>query len=140
MATINPTLTISGTAADFGAAVSVSITKAITIGNGKASVHKVVTVDDISEETNFTNPQIYDAGQMGRALIYVYNTNADAAGKEIFLTETADEAVDGDVFMHLEPGEFAIFPWASVMDIFATTGANTAGQSVGGLEYMIWEI
>ena len=129
MATITPTLTISGTAADFGAAGSVSVTKAITIGNGKASVHKVVTVDDITEETDFVNPQVYDAGQMGRALIYVKNIGDT---KEIFLTETADEAVDGDVFMHLEPGEFAIFPWAPVMDIFANTGANGAGQAVGG--------
>jgi hypothetical protein len=137
MATLNSTLTLTGTAADFGNAIAISVSDATVLAAGKAVVHKIVTVDHIAAVTNFTNPQIFDAGNMGRCLVYIKNIHGS---KEIFLVETAAEAVDGDVFMHLEPGEFAIFPWAAVMDIFATTGADGAGQAESGLEYMIWEI
>lgn len=137
-ATLTPTLTITGTAADFGAAIAVSVTDSIALANGKATVHKIVSPDDIAE-TGAVNPQIFDAGNMGRSFIYAKNLNA-ADGKEIFLVLTVDEAVDSDIYMHLEPGEFAFFPWAGILDLFAHTGADGAGQAIAGLEYMIWEV
>ena len=103
-------------------------------------MHKIISPDDIVEEGSSgadVNPQIFDAGNMGRAHIYVKNTHATI---DIFLTETADEAVTGDVFLNLLPGEFAFFPWAGVMDIFANTGADGQGLATAGLEYMLWEV
>jgi hypothetical protein len=146
MATLNPTLTITGTAAEFGHAVNVSITDAIVLGAGKATIHKIILPDDIVEQGSSgadTNPQIFDAS-MGRCWIYVKNLESASSGtgRDIFLTETADEAVDGDVFLNLLPQEFAFFPWAGVMDIFANTGpdGSEGGLCTDGLEYMLWEV
>jgi hypothetical protein len=136
MATLTPTLTITGSAADFGNAISVSVTDELIPAAGSATVHKIVTCDDITETTNFTNPQIFDAGNMGKAYIFAKNIHAT---KQIYLVLTVDEAVDSDVYIHLAPQEFAFFPWAGLVDLFAHTGADGQGQAVGGLEYMIWE-
>ena len=130
MATLTPTLTLAGSAADFGDALSISVTDSLTLGDNDAKISAVISPDDVSPG----GTQIFDTN-IGKSYVYVKNIHASLI---IYLTAAAATA-ESAAWMELAPGEFAFFPWAGVVDLFANTGDNGAGIATAGLEYMVWE-
>ena len=78
--------------------------------------------------------QIFDTN-LGKSYIYVKNIHASLI---IYLTAAASTA-ESAAWMELAAGEFAFFPWAGVVDLYASTGDNGAGIATAGLEVMVFE-
>ena len=116
MATLIPTLKLEGTAADFGAAISLSVTDQLTadgdlVGISRSPTGSLATLLATS----------YGAS-------YVYLKNADAA---INITIT----IGSQVLCVLKPLEFAYFPWSGDGEVKTTAASGTPI-----IEYALFEI
>ena len=129
MATLTPTLTLAS-ADSTGDTLSISVTDSLTLGDNDARVSAIISPDDVDPG----GTQIFDTN-LGKSYIYCKNIHATLT---IYLAAAADTAT-GSSWMALAPGEFAFFPWAGVVDLFAHSGANGQGVATAGFEYMIWE-
>lgn len=116
MATLNPTLTLAGTAADFGAAISLSVTDQLTVAGDLVGISRAPT-GTISSLLTSTK---YGAS-------YIYLKNADAA---INITIT----VGSQTLCVLKPLEFAYLPWDGTADI-----KTTAASGAPIIEYALFE-
>ena len=130
MATLTPTLSLAGTAADFGDLLSFSVSKALTLGDNDAKISRTYAVND----ANPGGPQIYDTG-LGKCYIYLKNLTAST---ELHITSGATTA-KGSAWLHLAGGEFAFFPWAGKVDLFANSGDNGVGIVSDALEVLIYQ-
>tara|TARA_R110002012_G_scaffold216459_2_gene387577 strand:- start:683 stop:1048 length:366 start_codon:yes stop_codon:yes gene_type:complete len=98
MATLKPALTITGTAADFGAALALSASASITVGAPIKGISKESVAHDAFET-------ILDATNTVTTYVYVKNTDNT---NHIKMHTGADE-----LFGILWPGQFSFF---SVID------------------------
>ena len=127
--TFTPTLTLSSTTTGTDA-LSFSVTKDITLGDNDVRVTRTYSPDDVTPG----GVQIFSTNQ-GKSYIYVKNVHASLP---IYLVAAADTA-EAAAWMELAAGEFAFFPWAGVVNLFANTGDNGAGIATAGLEVTIFE-
>ena len=129
MATLTPTLTLVSTDSTSDA-LSITVTDSLTLGANDARISRQISPDDV----NPGGTQIFDTN-LGKSYIYCKNTHAS---KTIWLAPASDTAT-GSCWMSLAPGEFAFFPWAGAVDLFAHSGADGQGVATAGLEYMVFE-
>ena len=129
MATLTPTLALVSTDAT-GDSLSISVTDALAIGANKVRLSRTYSPDDVSPG----GTQIFNT-TLGKSYVYVKNIHASLI---IYLTAAADTA-EAAAWMELAAGEFAFFPWAGVVNLFANTGDNGAGIATNGLEVIIFE-
>ena len=118
MATLKPALTITGTAADFGAALSLSVTDSLTVGPPFTGISKLKLVGDAAATTIFEN---------NATTTYVYLKNTDNTNHIKWFNDT-DDGVG-----ILWPGEFAFF---SVIDAEGLKVSANNADCV--LEYGYW--
>ena len=103
MATLTPTLTLTGTAADFGAALSLSATKALS------TTSPAVGLSKIAATTTGANNIIQPNTDGQTYYVYVRHTGKDAGGSTV--TSTLNIELTGDTpFAKLAAEEFAFFP------------------------------
>tara|TARA_R110002096_G_scaffold364056_1_gene557145 strand:+ start:2253 stop:2654 length:402 start_codon:yes stop_codon:yes gene_type:complete len=112
MAALVPTLTLTGTAADFGAALAVSETDSISVGA------PIIGVSTASITTTGAN-NIIAAAADSTKLVYVKHTGVDAGGSAV-TTDLTIETTGDVVFGKLNAGEFAWIPHYSPLN----SGAN----------------
>jgi len=116
--TLTPKLTLTGTAADFGAALSLSVTDSLTVG---------VPIEGISQITITTadNQELVDEAVSG--VKYFYARNTDTTNFVILQTTASVQ------YARLSPGEFCFFPINDGAGLEAR--ADTASCI---LEYAYW--
>ena len=129
MATITPTLTITSTDATTGDDISLSVTDSLSLGANDAVLSRTYSPNDVDPG----GVQIFDTN-LGKSYIYLKNIHASLT---IHIQAEADTA-ESAAWMELAAGEFAWFPWAGVVDLFASTGDNGAGIATAGLEVVIY--
>ena len=113
MAALVPTLTLTGTAADFGAALAVSETDSISVGA------PIIGVSTHSVTTTGANNIIAVAADTTK-LVYIKHTGKDAGGSSV-TTDLLIESTPGDIpFAKLNAEEFAWIPHYSA----ANSGVN----------------
>jgi len=108
MATLTAKLTLSGSH--------------LTSDNLNISVSDVLSISKAVEikriTTTTTAAAIVTASAYTKAWVYVKNMD-----KAIAMTLV--KADGGDVFMDLGPGEFAFFPWSTLIDLFVDAASGT---------------
>ena len=116
MATLTPTLTLNGSAADFGSALTLSVTDTLDITKDIIGPAKVqLTTGDLTLcATTYTKS-------------YLYFKNTDAA---INITVTFGATVS----LELGPLEFAFLPWSGANAIVVAAASGTPF-----LEYALFE-
>ena len=121
MATLTPKLTLTGTAADFGAALALSVTGTLTVG----APSKGITREDVAAGATL---DIYvDSGSAGTVYVYAKNNNTTGSGY-VDIKTTA-----GVSYGTLENGDFAFIP------VDANEGIEVLGvTSAVELEYGYW--
>jgi hypothetical protein len=112
MATLTPTLTLASTDISESEAISVSVTPTAYALTGPVKQTQVVT--------STTSTSFAAATDYTKSHVFLQNLSATAA--EIITIEKADA---GDEYMLLGAGEFAFFPWASTVDLFADAAQGT---------------
>jgi|TARA_R110000782_G_scaffold259225_1_gene349488 hypothetical protein len=90
------------------------------------SISKAVEIKRIT--TSGTAAAIVTASAYTKAWVYVKNMDTAIA-------MTLVKAEGGDVFMDLGPGEFAFFPWSTLIDLFVDAASGTPT-----LELAIFEV
>ena len=110
MATLTPTLTLASSDLN-GDVLNLSVSDSLSI-LGQVTTKQVATS---------TSSAIFaTAANYTKAYVYLKNLSTTAA--EIITIEKAD---GGDEYMTLGAGEFAFFPWASAVDLFADAAQGT---------------
>ena len=110
MATLTPTLTLASSDMN-GDVLNLSVTDSLEI-LGQVTTKQVATSTSsaiFATAANYTKS-------------YVYLKNLTSTAAEIITIEKAD---GGDEYMTLGAGEFAFFPWASSVDLFADAAQGT---------------
>lgn len=126
MAALVPTLTLTGTADDFGAALAVSETDSISVGAPiiGVSTHSVTTVGANN---------IIAASADTTKLVYVKHTGKDAGGSDV-TTDLLIETTGNVAFGKLNAGEFAWIPHyaagAAGVQLEASSGTIVAEYAV----------
>lgn len=110
MATLTPTLTLASTDLT-SETLNLSVTDSLTIS-------KAVQFKRIATST--TSTSFAAAADYTKSYVYLKNTSSNSS--EIITIEKADS---GDEYMFLGAGEFAFFPWASSVDLFADSASGT---------------
>tara|TARA_R100001443_G_scaffold24220_2_gene36474 strand:- start:1185 stop:1553 length:369 start_codon:yes stop_codon:yes gene_type:complete len=119
MATLKPALTITGTSADFGAALSLSVSKSLTVGQPYVGLSKVNILH--TGETKLLDKTI------NTLTTYIYMKNTDSSNYVIFRNE------DDGVIGVLNPGEWCFLPVQGErgLEVLANNATCT-------LEYAYW--
>jgi hypothetical protein len=120
MATLTPTLSLTGTAADFGSALSLSATTNLTIDEpfvGFSRITATATGGDSIIVPNVNAPRY----------VYVKHTGLASDGSSSGADKVKVETADGTSIMELKSNEFAFFPYydgdAGLLQL--ETSANT---------------
>ena len=110
MATLTPTLTLASSDMN-GDVLNLSVTDSLTV-LGQVTTKQVVA----------TTTGVVFAAAANYTKSYVYLKNLSTVAAEIITIEKADS---GDEYLFLGAGEFAFFPWASLVDLAldAATGS-----------------
>jgi len=119
MATLTPTLTLTSTDL-LSDSLSISVTDALTITK-KAELKRIVT----------STSSAVIAAASGYTKAYVFLKNISTTANETITIEKAD---GGDEYILLGAGEFAFFPWAAAIDLFADAAAGTPTLEIGIFE------
>jgi len=119
MATLTPTLTLVSTDI-LTDSLSLSVTDSLSI-TGSAELKRIVTS---TSSTIFAAASSYTKA-------YVYLKNISSTANEIITVEKADS---GDEYFTLGAGEFAFFPWAAAVDLFADAATGTPTLEFGIFE------
>jgi len=119
MATLTPTLTLSSSDLN-GDTLNLSVTDSLAVLGQVAAFQKVATTTGVvfAAAANFSKS-------------YVYLKNLSTTSAEII---TIEKANGSDEYMFLGAGEFAFFPWASLVDL-----ALDAAQGSPVLEVRIFQ-
>lgn len=110
MATLTPTLTLASSDMN-GDVLNLSVTDSLTV-LGQVTTKQVVATTSsavFATAANYTKS-------------YVYLKNLSTVPAEIITIEKAD---GGDEYFTLGAGEFAFFPWASIVDLFADAATGS---------------
>ena len=111
MATLTPTLTLASTDISGSEAISLSVTDSLSV-TGPVKQTQVVT--------STTSTVFAAAADYSKSYVFLHNLSTTAV--EIITIEKADA---GDEYLFLGAGEFAFFPWASTVDLFADSASGT---------------
>ena len=103
MATLTPRFTLSGSATDLGAALSLSVDDTLTIDE------PFVGVSRITATTTGGNSIILPSVDAPR-YVYIKHTGLNQAGSSSGADKVKVEYSDGNSIMELQTGEFAFFP------------------------------
>ena len=128
MATLVPTLALTSTTVT-GDTLSISETDSLAVGTDKVILSRTHSP---GAHGSSSGVQIFDAG-LGKCYIYVKNIHGATT---IHLGAANNTNTTSATWMELATGEFAFFPWAGYVDIFALTASGTA---TAGLEVIIFE-
>ena len=111
MATLTPTLTLASTDISASEALNLSVTDSLAIAGGATQFQVATSTSSavFASAANFTKS-------------YVYLRNLSTTAAEII---TIEKAASGDTYMTLGVEEFAFFPWASTVDLFADAAQGT---------------
>ena len=131
MGKLTSKLTLTGSAADYGAAIALTVSKDLTVQKPFVGISKEVVTTTGASHKLFEN---IDA----RRFVYVKHTGVDSAGAstaaDLHVETYTDNASGEQAIMVLKSGEWAFFPWDGGNAIVA---ASTAGTPF--LEYAIFE-
>ena len=110
MATLTPTLTLASSDMN-GDVLNLSVTDTLAV-LGQVTTKQVVA----------TTSGVVFAAAANYTISFVYLKNLSTVAAEIITIEKADS---GDEYLFLGAGEFAFFPWASLVDLAldAATGS-----------------
>jgi len=117
MATLTAKLTLTGNNLTSDS-LNLSVSDIITVS-------KAVEIKRIT--TSSTAAAIVAASDYTKAWVFVKNMDTAIA-------MTLVKAEGGDVFMDLGPGEFAFFPWSTLIDLFVDAASGTPILEVGIFE------
>jgi len=115
MATLTSKITLTGTAADFGQALALSLSKDLTVEKPWTGVSKInVLNDDDADGTGAANIIVDDVD--ARRFVYIKHNGVDSAGATvttdlIVKNFEGEAAADGTQIMVLKTGEWAFFPY-----------------------------
>jgi len=104
MATLKSALTLTGTAADFGSAVSLSVSKSLTIDEpfvGMSRITATTTGGDSIIVPSVNSPKY----------VYIKHTGLNSAGSSSGADKVHVETGDSATILELKSGEFAFFPY-----------------------------
>ena len=120
MATLTPTLTLAGTAADFGAEISLTATDALTV------VSPIINISKITATTTGGDNEIVPNLDSPR-YVYIKHTGLNSAGSSSGTDKVVVETADGTQIMELKFEEFAFFPFyaGGAGKLQLQTSANT---------------
>jgi len=104
MATLTPALTLSGTAADFGATLSLSTTVALTANEPYIGISRITA-------TTTGNESIIVPNVNSAKYVYIKHTGLNSAGSSSGADKVKVETADGTAIMELKANEFAFFPY-----------------------------
>jgi hypothetical protein len=104
MAKLTPKLTLTGSATDFGAALSLSVTTDLTIDEPFVGMSRITatTVGNVSIIAPNVNSPRY---------VYIKHTGLKADGSANTTDKVKVETADGTSIMELKKDEFAFFPY-----------------------------
>jgi len=110
MATLTTTLTLASTDISTDA-LSLSVSDLLTVDGAAISFQVATSTSSVvfAAAANYTKS-------------YVFLHNISTTSAEIITIEKAD---GGDEYMFLGAGEYAFFPWASTVDLFADAATGT---------------
>lgn len=121
MGTLTSKLTLTGSSSDYGAAIALSVTKALTVQKPFVGISKVVvdtTTDHDSAQgvLNTVLPSV-DA----RRYLYIKHNGIDSTGAAttanlLVKNFEGELAADGTQIMSLKTGEWAFFPYDNGQD------------------------
>ena len=121
MATLTPTLTLAGTAADFGAALSLSVTDSLTVGNPTVGISKIV-----APATGGSEVEIKPTGSANQ-YTYVKHTGYQADGTTA-TTNQLSVLFGATDTIRLAAEEFAFFPCKSDVTVSVESTSSHAIQ------------
>tara|TARA_X000001388_G_scaffold76785_2_gene75134 strand:- start:630 stop:1010 length:381 start_codon:yes stop_codon:yes gene_type:complete len=122
MATITPKLTVTGTAADWGASINLSVSGSLTTGSPSKGISKA----DVASGDTFIVME--DAAADGTTFVYIKNNNTSGSGYVELQSDDGNET-----FGTLNNGEFAWIP------IDSNQGMQVLGAvSSVEIEYGYW--
>ena len=103
MADLKPTLTLTGTQADLGATLSLSVDDTLSVVSPMQGVSKVTA-------TTTGADSIIPPSANACRYVYIKHTGLNAAGSPSGADKVEVETADGTAIMELKSGEFAFFP------------------------------
>ncbi len=120
MATLTPKLTLTGTAADFGNAISLSVTDNMTVAEPFVGFSRITA-------TTTGGDSIIAPSVDATRYVYIKHTGLNSAGGSSGADQIKVETADGTEIMRISKDEFAFFPHhaggAGLLQLEAT--ANT---------------
>ncbi len=116
MGTLTSKLTLTGSSADYGAAVALSVTKALTVQKPFVGLSKVVvdTTTDHDSAQGLLNTVLPNAN--ARRFLYIKhngidNTGATTTANLLVKNFEGEDDANGTQIMVLKSGEWAFFPY-----------------------------
>ena len=103
MATLTPTLTLTGTAADFGNALTLTTTDSMTVTEPMIGFSRITA-------TTTGNESIIAPSVDATRYIYIKHTGLNSAGGSSGADQIKVETADGTEIMRISKDEFAFFP------------------------------
>tara|TARA_R100001163_G_C5067926_1_gene207459 strand:- start:6489 stop:6884 length:396 start_codon:yes stop_codon:yes gene_type:complete len=104
MATLTPKLTLTGTATDFGAALSLSVSTTLTADEPFIGISRITA-------TTTGNESIIVPSVNSAKYVYIKHTGLNSAGSSSGSDKVKVETADGTAILELKSGEFAFFPY-----------------------------
>ena len=121
MGTLNTKLTLTGTSADFGAALSLSVEKGLDVIKPYGSISKLNVTTDSDADAAAGIANIILRNVDARRFVYIKHNGIDSSGAAVttdllvknFEGETSG---NGTQIMSLKKDEFALFPYDNGVD------------------------
>ena len=104
MATLTPTLTLTGTAADFGNALTLSETVGLTVTEPMIGFSRITATT--TGGASVIAPEVDSA-----KYVYIKHTGLNSSGASSGTDKVKVETADGAAIMELKAEEFAFFPF-----------------------------
>tara|TARA_R110000737_G_scaffold102862_1_gene136244 strand:- start:411 stop:827 length:417 start_codon:yes stop_codon:yes gene_type:complete len=125
MATLTPTLTLASTDISASETLNLTLTDALTV-DGPVLTKRLVV--NSSEAEILTNQTVWAAADYTKSYVLLYNTSSAGSGEIITIGLASDDNT-GDsnldyADMSLSPGEWAFFPWSSLVSLVADASSG----------------
>ena len=120
MATLTPTLTLTGTSADFGNALTLSETTTLTANEPWIGFSRITATTTGGDSVIVPNVN-------SAKYVYIKHTGLNSSGASSGTDKVKVETADGTAIMELKANEFAFFPYFAqgACKIQLETDANT---------------
>ena len=120
MGTLNTKLTLTGTSADFGAALSLSVEKGLDVIKPYGSISKL-NVTTETDADGVAAPNIILKNVDARRSVYIRHNGIDSSGAAVttdLLVKNfeGETSANGTQIMALKKDEFALFPYDNGVD------------------------